>query len=307
MTARLTGSGWELRAQEGDYPASLRDLERPPEVIYGRGDPEALTGPCVSIVGSRRATPYGIAIAEMAARAAAQRGITVVSGGALGCDHAAGMAALRAGGRTVVVSGCGADVVYPSSSRDVYEGAVAAGGAVVSEQRWGVGPRRWAFPRRNVLIAALSRVLVVTEAGVRSGTLSTAEAAVELGRTVYAIPGSIFSPSSMGTNRLISEGARVIPDERSLVLALSLDYGAPALEAESARPDPGPVMRALLASPLRPDDLATRLGDSVLTVLRTLTDYEASGMVERLPDGRYAPSRAYLAGEPEQRAGLGRA
>ena len=302
MTMRLTGSGWELRAEGEGYPSSLRDLERPPEVIYGRGDPDALEGPCVSIVGSRRATPYGLAIAEMAARIAAQHGITVVSGGALGCDRAAGLAALRAGGRTVVVSGCGADLVYPSTSQDVYEGALAAGGAVISEQRWGAGPRRWAFPRRNALIAALSQVLVVTEAGVRSGTLSTAEAAAELGRTVYAIPGSIFSPSSVGTNRLISEGARVIPDERSLAVALSLDYGAVPLAAEGGRPDPGPVMGALLASPSRPDDLAARLGESVLTVLRTLTDFEASGMVERLPDGRYAASRSYLTGERDRRA-----
>lgn len=294
MTTRLTGSGWELLAGDDDYPAALLDLEKPPEVIYGRGDPRALEGPCVSIVGSRRATPYGLAIAEMAARSAAQHGITVVSGGALGCDRAAGLEALRAGGRTVVVSGCGADLVYPRSSSDVYEGALAAGGAVISEQRWGTGPRRWAFPRRNALIAALSQVLVVTEAGVRSGTLSTAEAAAELGRTVYAIPGSIFSPSSVGTNRLISEGARVIPDEQALALALSLDYGSMSLAGDVARPDPGPVMGALLASPSRPDDLAARLGESVLTVLRTLTDFEARGIVERLPDGRYAPSRDYL-------------
>ena len=287
--------GWELRPGESGYPAALLDLERPPGVLYGRGDPAALEGPCLSVVGARRATPYGLAIAEMAARAGARHGVTVVSGGAMGCDHAAGAAALAAGGRTVVVSGCGADVVYPLSSADVYEGAVRAG-AVVSAERWGAGPRRWVFPKRNALIAALSRVLVVTEAGIGSGTLSTAEAAAELGRVVYAIPGSILSPNSAGTNRLIAEGARVIPDEQSLSVALSLDYGYAELREAWGREAAGPVLGALLASPSRPDELAARLGESVLTVLRTLTDYEARGQVERLPDGRYSVTRAYVLG-----------
>ena len=223
----------------------------------------------------------------MAARVAAECGVTVVSGGAMGCDHAAGMAALASGGRTVVVSGCGAD----------FEGAVSAGGAVVSMERWGSGPRRWAFPKRNAVIAALSEVLVVTEAGVRSGTMSTADVASELGRIVYGIPGSIFSPGSAGTNRLIAEGARVIADEHSLALAISLDYGVARFSREGERKEMGPVMSALVASPSRPDELAARLGESVLTVLRTLTDFEARGLAERLPDGRYCATRAYVLGQ----------
>lgn len=290
------GDRWELTRGDDLWPPALDDLARPPERIFGRGDPEALRGPCLSVVGARRPTPYGVAVAEMAARVAAGCGVCVVSGGAMGCDRAAGAAALAAGGRTVVVSGCGADLVYPASSRDVYEGAVERGGAVVSAEPWGSGPRRWAFPKRNALIAALSRVLLVTEAGLRSGTMSTAEAALELDRIIYAVPGSIFSPSSAGTNRLIAEGARVIPDERSLAVALALDYGRVPLAAPLARDAPGPVMSALLASPLRPDELAARMGEDVLTVLRTLTDHEARGLVERLPDGRYSPTREFLLG-----------
>ena len=286
--------GWELERGEGGYPPALLDLSRPPERIYGRGSVEALLGPCLSVVGARRATPYGLSVAEMAARVAAECGVTVVSGGAMGCDRAAGMAAVRAGGRTVIVSGCGADVVYPQASSDVYAAAVESGGAVVSAEGWGSPPRRWAFPKRNALIAALSQVLVVTEAGLRSGTMSTADAAAELGRTVYAIPGSIFSPNSSGTNRLAAEGARVIPDERSLELSIALDYGIARFAGEGAAPDLGPVMSALVASPSRPDELAARLNESALTVLRTLTDYEARGIVERLPDGRYSPTRAFL-------------
>ena len=157
---------WTLSCEDEGFPASLEDLSEPPELIHGIGSAEALSGPCISIIGARRATPYGLAVAEMAARVAVECGITVVSGGAMGCDHAAGLAAIRHGGKTVIVSGCGADVIYPASSGDLYEGAVATGGAVISTEQWGRGPRRWSFPRRNRLIAALSLATVVTEAGI---------------------------------------------------------------------------------------------------------------------------------------------
>ena len=288
--------GWTLRRGEGGWPEALDELRNPPEEIFGLGEPDALLGPCLSVVGARRATPYGLAVAEMAARVAAECGVTVVSGGAMGCDYAAGMAALAASGRTVIVSGCGADVVYPSSSRGLYEGALAAGGAVVSLEGWGRGPQRWSFPKRNAVIAALSRVLVVTEAGMRSGTMSTAEAATELDRIVYAIPGSIFSPNSSGTNQLVADGARVIVDERSLQVSIALDYGLARVGPQSVPRETGSVMSALVASPSRPDELSERLNENVLTVLRTLTDYEARGIVERLPDGRYSPTRTYYLG-----------
>lgn len=285
---------WEIHRGDAAYPPTLEDLESPPELLYGLGNPEALLGPCISVVGARKATPYGLAVAEMVGRIAAECGITVVSGGAMGCDCAAGDAALKAGGYTIVVSGCGADVVYPSSSAAVFEGAKSGGGAIISMEPWGAGPRRWTFPKRNVVIAALSQVLVVTEAGTKSGTMSTAEAAIELDRVVYAIPGSIFSPTSSGTNGLIAEGARIIPDESSLELALALDYGVARFSEQGERDRMGPVMSALLASPSRPEELAERLNENVLTILKTLTDYEARGLAVRLPDGRWSPSQSYL-------------
>lgn len=288
--------GWVVGRGDSLYPTSLEDLPSPPETLFGMGSPEALLGPCVSVVGARRATPYGLAVADMAGRVAAECGLTVVSGGAMGCDHAAASGALAAGGHTVVVSGCGADVVYPRSSRDVFEAAVSDGGAVVSAEPWGQGPRRWAFPKRNTLIAALSRVLLVTEAGARSGTMSTATAATELDRIVYAVPGSIFSPNSSGTNQLISEGARMLPDEHALAVSIALDYGLARVGPQGSRGRLGPVMSALVASPSRPDELAARLNEGVLTVMRTLAEYEARGIVERLPDGRYSPTRAFLMG-----------
>ena len=231
---RLNGPRWELELGGEGYPQSLVELQNPPEVLRGIGDREVLSGPCLAVIGARRATPYGIAAAELAGRVAAECGVTVVSGGAMGCDYAAGMAAAAAGGRTIVVAGTGADVPYPASSTPVFQAAVDSG-AVVSLERWGQTPRRYAFPRRNAVVAALCKVLVITEAGQVSGTMSTADAALELGRTLYAIPGSIFSPNSSGTNRLAAEGARIIPDEASLELAISTVMGERRAPASGAR------------------------------------------------------------------------
>lgn len=287
---------FELVPEDPLWPPLVGDgsgIER----IYGRGNPEALSSPCISVVGARRGTPYGRAVASLAGRVAAEAGLTVVSGGAMGVDAAAARAALAAGGRTVVCAGSGADIVYPASSRDVFEGAQGQGGAVVALEPWGSPPARWTFPKRNRLIAALSPVLVVTEAGVPSGTFSTADAAVELGRTVYAAPGSMFSAPSRGTNLLISQGATMIVDEESLEMSISMDYGVLRRPAVRQAKDHGRAFSALVAQPMRPDDLAASLGKGVLEVMRLLSDYETAGLVTRLPDGRYAPTEAALLGE----------
>ena len=286
---------WELRPGDELYPASL---ESEPGVtagvIYGRGDPNALQGSCLSVIGARRATPYGIAIAEIAGRVAGESGIVVVSGGAMGCDHAASRAAIDAGGKTIIVAGTGADRVYPMSSSDIFHDAVETGGAVISLERWGANPTKYTFPKRNVIIAALSPVLLVAEAGEKSGTMSTADAAVQMDKTIYAAPGSIFSPNSQGTNRLITEGAMPICSEVDLETRLSMDYGVLRIIADGIPPQMGEIISALVASPMRPDELAPRLGQSVLTLLRTLADYEARGIVEHLPDGCYSlSSKAY--------------
>ena len=272
---------WEISSEDEDYPKELLLLNHPPEIIYGMGDRSVLQQPCMSVIGARRATPYGMAIAEMAGRCAADNNIVVVSGGALGCDYMAGMASLNAGGKTVVVAGCGADVTYPTTSAELFEAAREGRGAVISLDRWGTPPRRYAFPRRNAVIAALGKVLLVTEF------------ANSLGKTIYAIPGSIFSPASAGTNRLISEGAQIIPDETSLGIAISLDFDCLVQEQLKQDKKLTPLLSALIASPSRPEELAWRLSENVLTVLNSLTDYEARGMVKRLPDGRYTPSKEF--------------
>ena len=296
----MSGGRWELARGSEGYPPALEDLEGPPAAVFGIGDPLALLGPCISVVGTRRPTPYGTAVAQMVGRVAARCGLVVVSGGARGCDYAAGRAALDAGGRTVVVAGCGADRVYPSSSADLFRDAAGSGSCVVSIERWGTAPLRYTFPKRNRVIAALSRSLVVTEAGLPSGTFSTAGCAAELGREVYAVPGSIFSPNSAGANRLIETGAAIVADEVALEMRITMDYGLMLLRSEHApRRDP-PIMAALVASPARPEELAAEMGEEVLTVVRNLANYESTGLARRLPDGRYAPTERALLMDDER-------
>ncbi len=288
---------WELTPQDEAYPRQLLELEQVPERIYGRGDPAVLSTMCLGIVGARRPTPYGEAVASMAGRIAAESGITVVSGGAMGCDAAAGRGALDVGGRTIVVSGVPADRIYPKSSQDVFLGALRNGGAVISLAPWGSEIQRWSFLQRNRIIAALSVALLVSEAGQHSGTMSTALAATELGREVYAAPGSIFSPESQGSNGLIRDGAHIVTCEQDLEMLISRDYGVLRLLSEQLPTPRGRVLSALVASPMRPDDLANHLGEEPLDMLRILSDYEIQGVVRRLPDGRFAPTQETLLGQ----------
>jgi DNA processing protein len=149
----------------------------------------------------------------------------VVSGGAIGCDQAAHGGALEIGGRTVVVLGCGADVVYPARAAAIFSQALAEGGAIISEAPWGSSPSRWGFRRRNRLIAGIAQATLIVEAGLPSGTFSTADAALAQGKEVLAVPGSIFARESRGANRLISQGAVPIVDDESFEDVLTQIFG----------------------------------------------------------------------------------
>ncbi len=186
------------------YPVELLDLELPPPALYILG--ELPTGPGLSIVGSRKADPYGIEVAEKFAGELAAAGLTVVSGLALGVDSAAHRGALAVGGRTVAVMGCGIDVDYPRGNRRL-RARMAESGAIVSEFPIGTAPEPYHFPIRNRIIAALGCGTLVIRGTPRSGSLITAGCALALGRLVWAIPGNIFDPRSMGPNSLIRDGA----------------------------------------------------------------------------------------------------
>lgn len=271
-----------LKRGEPLYPELLESSVEPPPVLYGIGDPTALK-PGVAVVGARRPTPYGVRCTRTFAGFLGAAGVTVVSGAAIGCDAEAHAAALAAGGGTVAVLGCGPDVDYPRRSARLLD-ELRVRFAVVSERPWGAEPTRWSFVRRNRIIAGLSSTVLVIEAGLPSGTFSTADAALDCGRDVFAVPGSIFSPESRGSNRLIRQGAQMITDVAELASALGIEGGEGSMRGELE----DPMLRALAADPMRPDDLARALDLDIVQTARALGALEAAGRVKRHSDGRYA-------------------
>ena len=307
----LNGPRWEVGEGDEAYPPQLLDVAERPGRLYVLGDPAALLRPGVAIVGARKATPYGIACAQLAARCAVGMGIGVVSGAAIGCDQASQREALRLGGGVVAVLGSGANVVYPPSARDLLEGVVAGGGAVVSLLPWDAPPQRWAFVRRNAVIAALARVLVICEAGMPSGTFSTAQSASDAGREILVFPGSVFSPNSTGSNYLIASDSNAIPvwDQKCIEVAYSRNFGrlcspravgpsggkkgVPGGVGDLAREERS-VVEALAASAATPGALARALGVELPRLMRLLGSFEMKGWVRRLPDGRYSLTESVL-------------
>jgi len=215
-----------------------------------------------------------------------------VSGGAVGCDQAAHRAALDAGGTTVAVMAGGPDITYPRGAAELLQ-LVSAHGAVISEHPWGTQPLRWTFRTRNRIIAGLSAALLVVEAALGSGTFSTADYALEAGRDVLAVPGSIFSPECAGANRLIRQGAIPVTDASELRDALEPLLGAPDALCDLWSPagafSDDPLLQAVRAMPSRPDDLARELGLDIISLSRRLGQLEAEGLLVRYRDGRYGP------------------
>jgi DNA processing protein len=249
-------SAWSIELGADGYPAPLLDLEprERPSVLHCAGSPEAVAAldqeAVVTIVGSRRASAYGLRVAERLARDLALAGVTVVSGMARGIDGAAHRGALAAGGLTVAVLANGTDVVYPPLNRDLYRRIVATG-AVLSEHPPGTIARRHFFVERNRMMAALGRVVVLVEAAQPSGSMVTADWAARLGRTVGAIPGQVGVRVAEGTNDLLKEGAHLIRDARD-VLDLLFGVGVDSAGDLTAAPKrrPGPPLDERLASVL---------------------------------------------------------
>jgi DNA processing protein len=244
----------------------------------------------VAVVGARAATLTGLEVARDLGRELAAAGVLVISGLARGIDAAAHRGALEAGGPTVAVLGCGVDLCYPPGHERLLE-AVCGAGAVVSEDPPGTEPTAWRFPRRNRLIAALALGVVVVEAGERSGALSTARHAADLGREVLAVPGSVRSAQSRGTNRLIRDGAIPLLEIDDLAAALPelcLTTPRRGAGAPAALPD-DPTLRALLdlvgSDPVHPDQLAEATGARAAQIAVRLCALELGGWVRSLPGG----------------------
>jgi DNA processing protein len=203
------------------YPELLRTIYDPPPVIYVKGNTDILQGVCIGVVGSRKATAYGEMVTRKLVTGLAQQGIVIVSGLARGIDSFAHKAALAANGFTIAILGCGMDVCYPPENKRLFED-ICSRGAVITTYPFGTRPQKQTFPARNRLISGISLGTLVVEAGERSGALITADFALEQGREVFAVPGSILSLNSLGTNRLIKQGARVAVDASDIIEELGL-------------------------------------------------------------------------------------
>lgn len=279
------------------YPRALRSLEAPPAVLHiaGRGAEElGRVEACqpVAIVGSRRASAYGLQLAGSLGRGLAGAGVPVVSGMALGIDSAAHAGALEARGVTVAVLASGAERAYPSSKCRLYE-RICAEGVVVSELPPGAGTWKWAFPARNRLVAALAVMTIVVEAGGRSGALITAGLAGDLGRAVGAVPGRVTSAGAAGPNALIAGGAHLITDPQDV---LDFVFGAGARTAPSrTRAELTPALQHLLGEIAGGNDTAAaleRAGVEPERGLAALAALELAGYVVREPGGRFTVTTA---------------
>jgi DNA processing protein len=307
MTARL------LRRGEPGWPVALEHLDLPPAALWLRG-PYRLDRPAVAVVGPRNPTMAAVEVARRLAGDLAAAGIAVISGLALGVDGSAHEGALDAGGLTVAVLGCGIDIGYPQRHTHLRR-RIAASGLLLTEEPPGTFPAPWRFPRRNRIIAALATAVVVVEASDRSGALSTARHAADLGRDVLAVPGSPLSDRSSGTNRLIRDGATPVVETADLqavdalrdALArtagrarLALPHAVFASNRRTAAKAPAaalaPEQRAVLArigaDPIHPDRLAAALRLDPAELSRHLADLELAGQVRTLPGGLVARDTA---------------
>ncbi len=294
VLARVKTAGAQVLTWESPtYPRNLLNIAAPPPVLFVKGALEPEDDWAVALVGTRRATAYGREVARELATRLAASGVTVVSGLARGIDAVAHRAALDAGGRTIAVLGCGVDQVYPPEHRDLAE-AIARSGAVVSDYPLGTPPDAVNFPPRNRLISGLSRGVVIVEAGADSGALITADFAAEQGREVFAVPGNINQRSSLGPNRLIQQGARMVLSAADILEELNLTLVSERNEARAALPADATeqrVLEQLSNGPAHIDDLGVQLALPIAQLSGTLALMELKGLVRQIGGMTYVVAR----------------
>lgn len=273
---------------DSDYPAALLQIADPPVVLYARGRSELLNHPALAVVGTRNPTPGGEADAAAFAEALSNAGLTIVSGLALGIDSAAHRGGLAGASSSIAVLGTGLDRIYPARNRALAH-RLSSEGLMVSEFPLGTPPQAPNFPRRNRIISGLARGCLVVEAALPSGSLITARQALEQGREVFAIPGSIHSPLSKGCHWLIKQGAKLVESARDVLEELKLPAGNAMMVSAPEVPDAD--ARALLAAmgyhPVDLDLLCARTGLTPDAASAMLLALELDGLICRLAGGTY--------------------
>lgn len=280
-----------------DYPERLKTIYDPPLYFYlndslAPGDLNAL-----AIVGTRNPTPYGTKVCEMLSAELSAAGFTIISGMARGIDSTAHRAALKGGGRSIAVLGCGADIAYPRENRNLM-GEITGNGAIISEFPIGTWPDRKNFPQRNRIISGLSMGVIIVEAAEKSGSLITARFAMEYGREVFAVPGNINSPLSKGTNSLIQQGAKAVTnvndilEEFQQLLTLSPKHGINSMlvKSVSMSDEEKNIYKTLTLEPKHINQVITECGIETRRVAQLLLSLELNGVIEQLPGSRYVRS-----------------
>ena len=287
MKIRAIGPG------DAEYPVNIRDIYDPPAILYVKGEMLPQDEVAVALVGTRRPTHYGIQACRKLAYDLAMRGITIVSGMAVGIDTEAHRGALAAGGRTIAVLGSGHNNIYPRQNIGLYA-EITGRGAVISEFPNATAPFKWNFPRRNRIISGLSLGVVVVEAPKKSGALITVDFALEQGRDVFALPGRAGSLTSEGTHRIIKEGARLVENADDIIEEIGPRLGrlqgsvgaelrpGPGLSAQEER-----VFKLLTDEPRNVDTLLEESGLSASVILSSLTQLTVKRLAQELPGKRF--------------------
>lgn len=290
--ARVEKEGVSLLTWVDDaYPAYLREIHSAPPVLYKKGELETFDQWAVAVVGTRRATSYGKQVARELVTGLVKQNVTIVSGLARGIDAVAHQTAIDCNGRTIAVLGSGLDAIYPAENRRLAHQIAQGHGVVFSEYGMGVQPEAKNFPPRNRIISGLSLGVVVVEAGERSGALITSNFALEHNREVFAVPGSIKSPSSRGPNRLIQQGAKLVTKVEDILEELNLSVAVAQTAVQMALPESAEEMKLyehLADEPFDIDALCRRTNLPINVVSSTLTLMELKGMVHRIDKTHFA-------------------
>lgn len=269
---------------DADYPSLLLNTESPPPLLYAKGNRTLLAQPAIAIVGSRHASAQGIKNAEAFAESLSSAGLCIVSGMAHGIDAAAHLGGLRGPSRSIAVVGTGLDRIYPAANRELAHN-LAERGLLLSEFPLGTPPLAANFPRRNRIISGLSLGCLVVEASLQSGSLITARLALEQGREVFAIPGSIHAPQSRGCHHLIKQGAKLVESAHDVLEELG--HIPEATSISNIAPDSHPLLAHIGFDPVDMDSLVERSGLTIEALSAILLQLELDGRIASLPGGLY--------------------
>lgn len=273
-----------LTIGDTEYPQALLNIPDPPCILFAKGRIDLLNRPALAIVGSRNATPQGLRNAEAFAQTASEAGLCIVSGMAHGIDAAAHLGGLRGKGASIAIVGTGLDKVYPAANRELAH-QLAQNGVIVSEFTLGTPPLPANFPRRNRIISGLSLGCLVVEASLQSGSLITARMALEQGREVFAIPGSIHSPQSKGCHTLIKQGAKLVESAQDILEELGNKCLSP--ESPPSASAEHELFTHLGFDPTDLDTLSQRSGLTIAALSAILLQLELDGRITALPGGLY--------------------